>query len=288
MKIKKVVLFHKKSAYSIHYFKNGKARKKNKPCLPNNELSRLQVTHDEHYGALAKVEKILKKRKISYQKICRGKKIPYPEDAFIIAVGGDGTFLEAARCVKNQVILGVNSSPDWSVGRFCGATADSFNKKLDQINENEVKPIRIERLKIELNDTVLDIQAVNDILICHTNPAAMSRYYLTVNRVKEEQSSSGIWISTASGSTGAINSAGGKILPRESKAIQYKTRELYPKRNIKYRLTGAVLRKNRKVDVSSLMHEGMMFIDGAHVQFPFSYCDKVHICSSSQPLRVIF
>ena len=61
------------------------------------------------------------------------------------------------------------------------------------------------------------MNVLNDILICHHNPGAMSRYYLTVGRVREEQRSSGVWIATAAGSSGGLHSAGGKVLPRKIK-----------------------------------------------------------------------
>ena len=76
------------------------------------------------------------------------------------------------------------------------------------------------------------MNVLNDILVCHHNPGAMSRYFLTVEGTREEQRSSGVWIATAAGSSGGLHSAGGKVLTQKSKEFQYRPRELYRGKNI--------------------------------------------------------
>jgi len=68
----------------------------------------------------------------------------------------------------------------------------------------------------------------------------MSRYYLQVGKLLEEQRSSGVWIATAAGSTGGLRSAGGKVLPKEDKKFQYKPRELYYGKKTCYHLKGGI------------------------------------------------
>jgi len=50
----------------------------------------------------------------------------------------------------------------------------------------------------------------------------VSRYYLKIGNLREEQRDSGLWISTAAGSSGAIRSAGGKLFKNEEKKMQRK------------------------------------------------------------------
>ena len=73
----------------------------------------------------------------------------------------------------------------------------------------------------------------------------------------------------------------------EAAAIQYKPRELYrwPKR--KYALTGGVLVLKRPIAVTSLMRSGVIFVDGAHLKFPFHFGSKAVISHSLWPLKVI-
>ena len=73
--------------------------------------------------------KILLTHGIRFTESYRGRGIDYLKYDLIITVGGDGTFLEAAKHAKHQIILGVNSAPDHSVGRFCIANKYNFGNK---------------------------------------------------------------------------------------------------------------------------------------------------------------
>ncbi len=140
------------------------------------------------------METVLKMRKCKFTKACRGSSINYNRYDLIITLGGDGTFLEAARHVENQIVLGVNSDPAWSVGRFCWAHPKNFEKLLDKILAGHWRIKKFNRLRLSFSDGTNPMNVLNDILVCHENPAAMSRYYITIGKIKEEQRSSGIWI----------------------------------------------------------------------------------------------
>ncbi len=83
-----------------------------------SELNKFKHAHDEHYKSLRAVSKILMTHGVRYTENCRGRKLNYDRFDLVITVGGDGTFLEAARMLKGQVIIGINSAPSHSVGRF--------------------------------------------------------------------------------------------------------------------------------------------------------------------------
>lgn len=211
---------------------------------------------------------------------------PYP---LVISVGGDGTFLEAARCVAGagQRILGVNSDPERSAGTFCSADGATFGAKLRKILRGRVKTVRLHRMELRLNGRRLGAPVLNDILVTHRRPAAMSRYWLRVGAAREEQRSSGLWIATAAGSTGAIRSAGGRPLERRSRALVYRPRELYSGGGIRCRLRGGAVPAGRRVAVGSLMRDGMICADGEHMTFPFGYGDVLEVSPSPRPLRVV-
>jgi hypothetical protein len=109
-----------------------------------------------------------------------------------------------------------------------------------------------------------------------------------VGRTREEQRSSGVWIATAAGSSGGLHSAGGLVLPQESVEFQYKPRELYRGKNIRYHLKGGVLGPTKKITLTSLMREGVVFVDGSHVCLPFSFGARAFVNRSSNPLKIIF
>ena len=215
-----------------------------------------------------------------------GPKIDYQKFDLVITLGG-WDFLEAARNIKSQLVIGVNSSPESSVGRFCIANVKTFPLVIDQVIKNRFKVKLLQRLRLSGIPGINGVNALNDILIAHQNPAAMSRYCLTVCGITEEQRSSGVWIATASGSTGAILSAGGEILRETSKNFQYFCRELYIGSQKIYRLKKGILKSNQKIQLTSLMREGRIFIDGSRTSWPFTFGQTITVGHSFQPLKVI-
>lgn len=286
MKFKNVLLLYKRSAYKI-YFEDARSsirRKRNE--VVKSEKMRFKESHEDHYITLQEVGRVLLTNGVRYTEYYRGRNIPYEGYDLIITVGGDGTFLEAARKVKSQVIIGVNSAPNHSVGRFCIATKKSFEKVFQNIISNKYSIDSYERLRLKVDGHVA-VEAVNEILVCHTNPAMLSRYYLEIQGVKEEQRSSGVWIATPAGSTGAIGSAGGKKLNPYERNIQYLPRELYQGKHSAYKLKGGILDEGQTLKFTSLMRKGAVFFDGAHHKFPFDYSSSLTIKVSPHPIRTI-
>ena len=286
MSSSKVLLFYKKTSYD-HYFLAGKKRSSTlKKLLAPRDLKRFLDTHQLHYATLAGVEKALRLRGVRYERFCRGKAFDPSGFGLVITVGGDGTFLEAARALKGQFVLGVNSNPYWSVGRFCAGTAHNFSGLLARWIAGRSRVLVLERMQIEVQKK--KYPALNDILVSHQSPGAMSRYALHFRGQKEEQRSSGVWISTAAGSTGAIRSAGGRVLPPQSRQLQYKPRELYHGRGSGYHLKGGLIRDGENIRIISLMREGVVYVDGSHVCLPFVFGSTLKVSRSSHPLNVIW
>jgi len=283
-----ILLLYKNSTYAGYFLSDRKRLAQLEGMLNSEEIKRFRRTHSNHFWSLSYVEAVLKNRKLKFTKACRGSSLDYSRYDLVITVGGDGTFLEAARQTKKEIVWGINSDPSWSVGRFCSGNPQNFEALLDKILAGKARIRKFNRLKLSFSDGTQSMNVLNDILICHHNPGAMSRYFLTVGRVREEQRSSGVWIATAAGSSGGIHSAGGKILPQENKEYQYMARELYRGKNIRYHLKGGVLKADQKISLTSLMREGVVFVDGSHVCLPFSFGSRVFVSRSSDPLRIIF
>ena len=255
-----------------------------------NARAGFKANHDNHYKALAHVEAVLKTMGLHYVKKPRNTRVNYKSFDLVITVGGDGTVLEAARnLTASQILLGVNSDPSWSVGQFCHATAESFERMLGQILRRSAKTIRLQKMKVTLKHgkTKRLFECLNDVLVCHANPAAMSRYGVSIGREEEEQRSSGMWIASAAGSTGGIFSAGGRRLPVDDRRLQYHPRELYRAKGIKYALTGGFIRPGKTISLTSHMSNGRIFVDGSHVSYPFIYGQKIEITASSNYVNLI-
>ena len=116
----------------------------------------------------------------------------------IIAIGGDGTVLNAASFLDDSIpILGVNSDPtrpeeqgvlnvrdeSRSRGALCAATATNVNTVLPMIMYGEISPGLRSRIQCLIRSTHTETRlppALNDILVAHPIPAAVSRFRLTL------------------------------------------------------------------------------------------------------------
>ncbi len=287
MTLQNVLILYKKSAYKIYFLEKRRAfHVKNKTVI-QKELKRFKRSHDEHYATLKTIESVLRQQQIRFTKSCRSSHVDYMPYDLIITVGGDGTFLEAARNVKRGVLLGVNSSLSYSIWSFCLANRNNFKTIFKRVLRKDFKTNVFQRLRLDIDGCRKTINCLNDILICHSNPAAMSRYILKIGKNKEEQRSSGVWIATPAGSSGAIQSAGGKMISHSVKMIQYMPRELYRGGKWKYRLTGGVLSARQKITAISLMRQGKIYVDGTHLEHPFPLGATVKITLSPDPIKTI-
>lgn len=287
MKLKNVLLLYKKSAYKIYFLEQRSYIAEKDESFAQKELDRFRKSHKEHYATLKSIEATLTKYGIHFTKSNRGQIVDYDAYDLVITVGGDGTFLEAARGIKRSVLLGVNSSLSYSVGNFCIAHINNFEVILKRILKRNFRKTMFQRLHLDIDEHCNTIDCLNDVLICHSNPAAMNRYILKIGKIKEEQRSSGIWIAAPAGSSGAINSAGGKKIARTVKKIQYMPRELYWGGKWRYRLTGGILSARQSITVTSLMRQGKIFVDGTHLEIPFPLGSSMKVTLSRHPVKTI-
>lgn len=283
MSIKNILLVHKRSAYEL-FGKKHIAESVRSDKVLRKEKKYFLESHKIHYATLAYVEKVLKEKKITYKKVSRDQGVAYRQFDLIITVGGDGTFLRAATNIGRQYILGVNSAPAFSVGRFCTVTRKNFDKVLEKVLKGHFSVSPLHRLELTFSPSKRKYLALNDCLVTHQIPADMARYIIKIGKKEEKQRSSGIWISTAVGSSGAMKSAGGKLLKETDKKFEYKPRELYQTRTGHYRLTGGILSSRSEMTVLSLMPKGAVYIDGSRQNVPFPYGSRLRIKISPNPV----
>ena len=286
MNPKNVLLVYKKSIYQI-YFLEKKYRESSGKIFSPEDQAKLSDSHNRHFETLKKVKKILSDRSIRFREIYRARYINYSSFDLVIAVGGDGTFLEASKRITHQIILGVNSDPIRSIGNFLPCTSENFEDYLELIFNGSAKIQKLNRMLISVDRIRFDFHIVNDLLVAHYHPAAMSRYRLKINGLEEEQRGSGIWVSTAAGSSGAISAAGGKRMPMGSKRIQYLPRELFKGKAKNYDLTGGIIDLENPIQIESRMREGIIYIDGPHLRAPFTFGSSLEISNSPYPLRMV-
>jgi NAD+ kinase len=204
----------------------------------------------------------------------------------VVSVGGDGTVLSSSHYVRGGAMLGVNSAPGDSVGHFCSARRSDFDKKLDDILRDNLRPKKLARLAVSVGKRLLPEFALNDVLIAHKCPAATTRYIIKVGDQSEEHRSSGVWISTAAGSTAGILSAGGRVMSRGSRRMQYLIRELYREPGRSYKLTRGLLGEGDKIVVASKMPEGELYLDGSRTMYRFQFGARATVRLAESDLRI--
>jgi NAD+ kinase len=285
--MKRVLVVYKRDAYQ-HYL-----QRRRDPHLirllrrRHPDVIEMRQAHAVHQAALAAVLRSLRRLGVAYEVTHRTNVRLRQAYDLVVSVGGDGTFLHAARMTGGIPLLGVNSDPSRSEAVFCAATRRTVWALCRRALSGALPQMALYRLRLRLNGRRLPQRPVNDVLIVHDNPATMSRYRLHIGKREEVQKSSGLWVSTAAGSSSAILAAGGRRLPWSAKRFQYRPRELYQGRLSHARLAGAILSPRQVVRVTWLMQRGSAFIDGPHVRIPLRFADRLEVgLSLGDPVRV--
>jgi len=252
---------------------------------------RLLQADAEQKRAVDAVRRALKSRKIAFAESSLAKlnatlRRELAVADLVISIGGDGTLLCASHYVRDGMVIGVNSAPGDSVGHFCSANRENFAERLDAILDLKWRPVELARLQVTLEGKPLQELALNDVLVAHYSPAATTRYLIEVGDHFEEHRSSGVWISTAAGSTAGIGSAGGRRMPLRSRHIQFLVRELYYEPDREYELTRGLVPPDSGVTVASKMPDGRLYIDGARAQYLFPFGARMHIEIAQESLKL--
>ena len=133
----------------------------------------------------------------------------------IIAAGGDGTFLSAARCSAdyNIPIIGINLG---RVGFLVDISPKKMCESLKEIlsgNYNEERRYFLNTKIIRKNEVIHEEKALNEVVIHRWVTPSMIEIITRINgQFLNSQRSDGLIISTPTGSTAYALSAGGPIL----------------------------------------------------------------------------
>lgn len=242
----------------------------------------MQQSHDTHLSAIESCARTLRKAGYKVQRSYRARLGSarlgdFSNFDLIVSVGGDGTMLDLSHHLRGKIpIIGVNSDPERSVGMLAACDATKFAATLNEIAAGQLKPRALTRIALWLNGQSWPQLALNDVLISHKMPAATSRYDIRIGEHTERHTCSGLWISTAMGSSGAMRAAGGEICSVDDEHLQFRVREPNPSRGDILLRTG-FFKKRQPLHVRSLMREGQIFIDGPHLKIPFAMGSRLDI-----------
>ena len=270
-----VLIVYKKSVYELYSASPDKSLR-DFMAEGGEDVQRMKQSHEAQQRSLEVVVKEVEHTGAHYEMIYRAE-LSTEQTAgrdLIISAGGDGTFLEVSHYVHNTPILGINSDPNESVGFYCVANAANLGGMLADFGS--LPRTELNRMQLTLDDKVIEELVLNDILVAHTNPAAMTRYTLDVDGQKKEYKSSGLLVCTAAGSTAWMYQEGGTVMPLSSKELQYFSR------GVRGEKPGFA----DEMKVHSLTRQGNIYIDGAHLTHDFTLGSSIHIKAGS-PLTVV-
>lgn len=261
----------------------------------------LQHAHKEHIKSRKILIKCLQKHSLKYKifnldelaqnNICFfNDKCPQsglrPKKKLVISLGGDGTLLHASHHVGDDIfLLGINSCPEHSVGHMCPIVPKHIEKAIDCFVNNDFNAISVRRLKLEASRKQILPLALNDVLLCNRHPAATSRYQISTHSIKdnleinsEKQMSSGLWISSAAGSTAAISAYGFQKSEISSSDIHVAVREPYTPRNETLNLQKFTINGDKQsLLFFSRMRQGLVCVDGPDSCGHLGFGDTVQI-----------
>ncbi len=250
--------------------------------LQPKNLIELQKAHDEHYHTLELVRESLSSHKIDFQEISRGDLWPTLDGVeFIMSVGGDGTLLSTSHHIlDNTPVIGIRSS-EASVGYLCSGGTQDIKEIVNSYINGELATIACARLLASIYYGNEDkerptVPVLNDFLFANHNPSATTRYIIRSGDQEEEHKSSGVWISTATGSTAGIKAAGGSTMERGEKQFQYRVRELYRGPSYAEKLThGFFNPSEQRFIIENRNEAAVLALDGQRGAIPLRFGDRI-------------
>ncbi len=206
----------------------------------------------------------------------------FADTDLILVIGQDGLVANTAKYVNGRPIIGINPDPGQYDGILLPFVPEVLKKAISQVLSNQYKSRTITLAEAKLNDGQR-LLAFNDFYIGASSHVS-SRYSITFNGKTENQSSSGIIVSTGAGSTGWLssifnmanninkNSSLGKNartkLNWEDEKLIFIVREPFLSSVTQTEIGFGVIQRNNKLKLESKMPaNGVIFSDGIESDF---------------------
>ncbi|HWZ42818.1 MAG TPA: hypothetical protein VNW97_05050 [Candidatus Saccharimonadales bacterium] len=228
-----------------------------------------------------------------------------PQDV-VITLGQDGLVANAAKYVRGQPIVAVNSNPGIFDGILLPYVPASARKAVSAVLEGKASVLEVTMAEAGLNDGQ-KILAFNDLFIGPRTHVS-ARYQISWQGKSESQSSSGVLISTGAGSTGWLSSVfnmahgvasltGGKTskgikgirLPWQDPNLLFVVREPFVSRHSAAEIVAGMVAPHQQLTLESLMPSGgVIFSDGIETDYlNFNSGAVVRVEAAHQKARLV-
>jgi NAD kinase len=267
------------------------------------KLSWYKAQHDRHQASVHTVAKLVPKD----LPMCHLKRdnigtFPFRANDLVIACGPDGLFANIAKYLNGQLVITVDTDPETNDGKLMWHKAqDACERMLTVIGDKPFATADIPLLSAKTERTKGGVLAVNDLLIGRLDQMS-ARYALTVGSSTENQSLSGILISTGVGSTGGLSSianmvksiagTAGKLsngMEQEAKEFVYVVREPFVSRDTQASLVFGFLHGSQTLVVESRMATGGVIVSDGMIGDPvlFDAGERVTVSLSSRSVILV-
>ncbi len=271
------------------------------------DLDKVMNEYQSHYGTIGRVGEALQERGVSPENILYRSSRSYTaadadDDTLVLSVGGDGELIDVARCFGAKgLFLGVKSN-GISKGFLLQADYDNVIAAISIVMRGEFEVFSRQRARGHItyaDGREVTEDALNEIIIADTYTVGFPRYEITHNNITEMQRSTGIIISSGTGSTGMIGNAAldadGKLFktqpfPADAEELRYML--MIPDRQ--YKLSHGIISKGDVFQaVSHMMRDGMVSFDCSKPWYSnskfyeFNQGAKIDVFVSPEPIKCV-
>ena len=230
-------------------------------------LEAVEARHARFQAALQEVRGAIPRdwRSIQLRRADLDRFLFTPDD-IVIALGQDGLVANLAKYLRGQPVLGINPEPEVNPGVLVPLPPAALDDLLVPASRGQVSLESRTMAEARLDDGQR-LLALNEVFIGHRSHQS-ARYRLDHGGRAEEQSSSGVIVSTGSGATGWARSImesrqiALELSPTE-RQIAYFVREPWPSAATGTSLTFGTLDEGDHLDLlSHIQAGGVVFADG--------------------------
>ncbi|WP_347173849.1 sugar kinase [Polaribacter uvawellassae] len=305
MKFERVIIIRDKTRLEqlVERF-NSKAQAKFYIESSDGDFEFFEFEHNTFYESLSKVKDSI--NGILKYKVINRSFLPtyiFTEQDLVLVIGQDGLVANTAKYVNGLPIIGINPDIERYDGILLKHSPNDLNGILKNVIKGSYETKQVTMAKATLNDGQV-LLAFNDFYI-GADSHVSSRYSIEFNGEKEQQSSSGIIISTGAGSTGWLSSIfnmtnniseyynsknnSGTTLNWDANKLVFVVREPFRSKMSQINIGYGIITKTNKLRIESNMPtKGIIFSDGIESDFlNFNSGSTVDIGVSEDKARLI-
>lgn len=269
-----------------------------------------QAAHDTYLSAIDTLRDALP-RKVRNQWIDRAflPRFLFGQRDLVVTLGQDGLVVNTAKYLSNQPVLALNPDPARFDGILLPFPARYASWAIESALAGLFRERRVSMARARLNDGQ-ELFAVNDLFIGHKSHGS-ARYRLEFGDSGEEQSSSGIIVSTGAGSTGwyssilhgtagvasryvssdtlePLRNAASRRLDWESGELIFSVREPFVSRTSTATIVHGEIAPGQRLAITSRMPQsGVIFSDGVEDDYlPFNSGSIAEIAIAERKLHL--